>query len=134
MPAIHRGLAPATAFFALALTSGLVGPSSAAALEGNAERGKEIYHACEDCHTIDDNDVGPKHRGVVGRRAGSVPDYAYSPELKSSGITWTEQALDRWLQNPQAMVPGTRMAFQLEDPQARADVIAFLKQYAKIEK
>ena len=134
MLVIHRWPSPATALLALVCGSGLVPTAAAGPAEGNAERGREIYHACEDCHSIDENDVGPMHRGVVGRRAGIVPGYAYSPELKASGITWTEQALDRWLTSPQAMVPGTRMTFFLDDPQQRADVIAFLKQYAKIGK
>ncbi len=134
MPLDLRAPARATlsCVFALILHPVLAG-TPALAIDGNAEHGREIYHACEDCHSIDENDVGPLHRGVVGRRAGSVKDYVYSPELKSSGILWTEAALDRWLTSPQAMVPGTRMTFLLEDPQQRADVIAFLKQYAKIE-
>lgn len=109
-----------------------VGSTPAAALEGNAERGKEIYHACEDCHSIDENDVGPLHRGVVGRKAGTVPGYEYSRELKAFGIIWTEDKLDTWLKGPTVLVPGTKMGFQLEDAQQRADVIAFLKKYAKV--
>src|SRR5580658_11079060 len=79
-------------------------------------------------HSIDDNDLGPKHRGVVGRHAGSVADYAYSPALKNSGLTWDEANLDRWLSNPSALVPGTKMFFKIDDPQARADIIAYLQE------
>jgi cytochrome c len=64
---------------------------------------------------------------VFGRRAGSVPDFHYSDALKKSGIVWTEQTLDKWLQSPVKMVPGTAMGFQLRDAQERADVIAYLK-------
>ena len=95
---------------------------------GDAAKGKVLYQACAACHAIDENDVGPKHRGVVGRRAGSLPDYAYSPALKRSGITWDESTLDRWLVNPSALVPGTKMFFKVDDAQARADLIAYLKQ------
>jgi cytochrome c len=105
-------------------------PSSAASttLRGDPGRGKALYQACAACHSIDENDVGPKHRGVVGRRAGSVADYAYSPALKRSDLAWDEATLDRWLTNPSALVPGTKMFFKLDDPQARADVIAYLKE------
>ena len=91
--------------------------------------GQRVYdQACQACHSIDDNDLGPKHRGVVGRRAGSVADYNYSLALKNSGLTWDPTTLDRWLSNPSALVPGTKMYFQIADAQARADIIAFLAQ------
>jgi cytochrome c len=97
------------------------------ALVGDPGRGKALYQACEACHSIDENDLGPRHRGVVGRRAGSVEDYVYSVALKNSGLTWDAPTLDRWLTNPSALVPGTKMFFQISDPQSRADVIAFLE-------
>ena len=65
---------------------------------------------------------------MFGRKAGSVPAYAYSAALKASGIVWNESTLDRWLADPQAMVPGTKMTFSVDDAQDRADVIAFLKE------
>lgn len=95
---------------------------------GDAAKGKALYQACAACHSIDENDVGPKHRGVFGRRAGSVADYNYSPALKRSGITWDDATLDRWLVNPSALVPGTKMFFKIDDAQARADLIAYLKE------
>jgi cytochrome c len=94
---------------------------------GDPDRGKTLYQACQACHSIDENDLGPRHRGVVGRRAGSVEDYVYSKALKNSGLTWDESTLDRWLTNPSALVLGTKMFFQISDAQARADIIAFLK-------
>src|SRR5580704_12701409 len=97
-------------------------------LPGDPAHGKALYQACQACHSIDDNDLGPKHRGVVGRRAGSVADYNYSPALKSSGLTWDPATLDRWLSNPSALVPGTKMFFKIDDVQARADIIAYLAQ------
>ena len=96
-------------------------------VKGDAGRGKSLYQACESCHSIDDNDLGPRHRGVVGRHAGSVADYTYSKALKSSDLTWDEATLDRWLTNPSALVPGTKMFFQLSSAQDRADVIAYLQ-------
>jgi cytochrome c len=118
-------------FAAGAIATGIfvVGGSLAAmeSLVGDAARGKTFYQACQACHSVDENDLGPKHRGVVGRRAGSVADYSYSKALKDSGLTWDEATLDRWLTNPSALVPGTKMFFQISDAQQRADVIAYLK-------
>jgi cytochrome c len=116
---------------ALLGTAAIAAPTAAAvhsAPIGDVDRGKLLYQGCQACHSIDDNDLGPKHRGVVGRRAGSVIDYAYSSALKSSGLVWDEATLDRWLSNPSALVPGTKMFFKLDDAQMRADVIAYLKQ------
>ena len=93
--------------------------------------GEELYQACTDCHSLDKNDVGPRHRGVYGRKAGSLPDYPYSDALKSSNIVWNEETLDKWLTDPQTFVPGVKMFFHLDTSQDRADVIAYLKERAK---
>lgn len=93
---------------------------------GDPVHGKMLYQACQACHSIDENDLGPRHRGVLGRRAGSIADYNYSAALKDSGLTWDPATLDRWLSNPSALVPGTKMFFKFDDPQNRADVIAYL--------
>ena len=98
---------------------------------GDASRGEQIYQACTDCHSLDKNDVGPRHRGVFGRKAASLPDYAYSEALKSANIVWNEETLDKWLTDPQAVAPGAKMFFHLENAQDRADVIAYLKERAK---
>ncbi|MFX9962091.1 hypothetical protein ABTP39_19090, partial [Acinetobacter baumannii] len=71
--------------------------------------------------------IGPLHRGVVGRRVASVPGYAYSPALKKLTGVWTPVRLDRWLQNPQAVAPGTRMYFSVANPAERAAIIAYLE-------
>jgi len=97
----------------------------------SAAHGEEIYQSCQDCHSLDSNDVGPKHRGVFGRKAASVPDYSYSEALKGSGITWNEDTLDKWLTDPQKLVPGSKMFFHLDAAQDRADVIEYLKERAK---
>jgi len=103
----------------------------AGALAGDPARGETVYQACQDCHSLDKNDVGPRHRGVYGRKAGSLPDYDYSKALKSANIVWNEETLDKWLTDPQAVAPGAKMFFHLSDPQDRADVIAYLKERAK---
>jgi cytochrome c len=105
-------------------------PSPAAAIlaTGNATRGATLYtNRCGGCHSVEVNRVGPAHRGVVGRRAGTSPGYNYSPALKAATITFNEATLDRWLTNPQATVPGARMFFRLGAAQERVDVIAYLK-------
>jgi cytochrome c len=102
--------------------------SSSTALVGDAVRGKDLYQACSACHSVDENDLGPKHRGVFGRHAGVVADYSYSAALKASGLTWDRSTLDRWLTNPSQLVPGTKMFFKIDDAQSRADVIAYLEQ------
>ena len=104
------------------------------ALKGDPEHGKVLYGGCMGCHSLDDNDVGPMHRGVVGRKAGSVPDYAYSAALKASGIVWDPASIDRWLTNPQKMVPGAKMFYSVPDAQSRADIIAYLATQTQTQK
>ena len=123
-----RRLAPGLVLAALVAAPAFAQPGPAPAAKGDPVRGKSLYQGCEGCHSIDENDVGPRHRGVVGRKAGSLKDYAYSPALKGSGLTWDEANLDRWLINPSAMVPGTKMFFKIDDAQSRADLIAYLRQ------
>lgn len=112
----------------LSLDVALAQSTQPAALTGDPARGQVLYQGCMDCHSIDKDDVGPRHRGVVGRRAGSIAGFGYSKALKNSGLTWDEKTLDRWLTDPSALVPGTRMFYEVEKPQDRADLIAYLKQ------
>jgi cytochrome c len=95
---------------------------------GDAIRGKTVYQVCMGCHSLDEDDVGPHHRGVVGRAAGSVLGFAYSPSLRNAQFVWDPTNLDRWLTDPQSLVPGTRMFFAMQNAQDRADVIAYLIQ------
>ncbi len=109
----------------------LVALMPAAAQAADVAHGEVLYEGCQDCHSLDKNDVGPKHRGVYGRKAGTVPDYEYSDGLKHSGIVWNDVTLDKWLTNPQGVVPDAKMFYHLADPSDRADVIAFLREKAK---
>jgi len=114
--------------FALLAAALLCASAVPAALAADATHGEEIYNSrCIACHSPDANRVGPKHRGVVGRTAGTVPDFNYSKAVKSSGVVWTEETLDKWLTNPQSFIPGQRMNFKVVDPADRADLIAYLK-------
>jgi cytochrome c len=112
---------------AIVLTVGHLTPSLAS---GDAAHGATVYHECMICHSLDKNGIGPRHRGVFGRKAGSVPDYDYSAALKAADIVWSETTLDQWLTNPQALVSGTKMMFSVSSAQDRADVIEFLKEKA----
>lgn len=102
--------------------------SCSAHAAGNVERGGTLYVArCGACHSIDDHGAGPRHRGLLGRRAGSEPGFDYSPALRASKLMWSPQLLDRWLINPNTLVPGNKMVVQLaNDPVDRADLIAYL--------
>jgi cytochrome c len=118
--------------YAAALFAGtLVVNTGCANAAGDVARGEALYQGCEDCHSIEKNDVGPMHKGVVGRPAGTVPGYNYSPALKNSKIVWTEENLDKWLTDPQKMIPGTKMFYEVDKPQDRTDLIAFLKERAR---
>ncbi|HCB74955.1 c-type cytochrome [Sphingomonas yantingensis] len=101
-----------------------------ASFTGDAAKGKTDFATCSTCHAVEAgvNKIGPSLHAVVGRKAGSVAGYSYSTANKNSGITWTEDKLFQYLQNPQRVVPGTKMAFAgWSDAQKRADVIAYLK-------
>jgi len=102
---------------------------AAAPLAGSPVRGAEVYGRCEACHALAYDRTGPRHCGVVGRRAGSVPGFAYSRAMQRAKLTWNESALDRFLANPLKTLPGTSMGYAgVPDPQERADLIAYLRE------
>jgi cytochrome c len=92
--------------------------------------GEAKFALCASCHTITPggpNMTGPNLHGVVGHQAGHHPDFNYSDALKQSGFTWDAATLDKWLTDPRADVPGTKMSFVgLKDEKDRTDVIAYL--------
>ena len=104
-------------------------PAAASAEAGDIARGERVYQRCIACHSLERNRSGPKHCGLFGRRAGSLPDYAFSRALGDSGIIWDEASLDRFLQNPLQAVPGTKMGYAgVKNAKERADLIAYLRQ------
>jgi cytochrome c len=113
------------------LASALLSPDgivAASAATGDATSGKALFEKrCTGCHSLDKNKEGPRLRGVYLRHAGSVPDFPYSDELKATKITWDDATLDKWLTNPDIMVPDNDMAFHVSNPQERADIIQFLR-------
>ncbi|WP_319823902.1 c-type cytochrome [Thalassovita sp.] len=117
----------------------LLGSSASHADEfGDADRGREIFGKCAGCHQIGAgarNRIGPHLNGIFGRKAGSVDDdFAYSKGLQragADGLIWTLQKLDAYLENPKALVTGTRMSFRgLADQQDRYDVLAYMRQFS----
>ena len=100
---------------------------------GDPKAGESVYSRCLACHALAYHRTGPKHCGVVGRRAGAAPGFEeYSEAMKRSKLVWNERTLDRFLANPLKTVPGTTMTYAgVEDAKERADLIAYLKQEAK---
>jgi cytochrome c len=96
----------------------------------DAKAGQEIFSRCAACHTVQKggpNGLGPNLFGVVGRKAGSKPDFSYSGAMKNAGFSWTPQKLDAYIAHPAEVVPGNRMAFAgIPDAKQRADLIAYL--------
>lgn len=91
-------------------------------------QGKIIYErACSACHSVNVHRVGPLHKGVFGRKAGSVKDYDFSPALKKSKIVWHKKELKVWLKNPTEYVPGSKMGFSLSSDQDINNVIDYLE-------
>jgi cytochrome c len=94
-----------------------------------APAGQAIFEQrCSACHSVerDENDVGPSLAGVVGRKAGSLAGFDYSPALKASGKVWTRAQLDQFLAAPQKMMPGTRMSISVSAADQRQAIIAYL--------
>lgn len=123
-----------------AVTLALMGPAFAeeeADLLGDAERGAEIYRKCTGCHQVGpgaENRSGPHLNGVFGRKAGALEDFKYSKSMQralADGLVWDIEHLDAYIENPRALVSGTRMSFRgLKDKQDRDDVLAYLRQYS----
>ena len=82
---------------------------------------------CGACHSVDANRIGPRHRSVVGRQAGSLTDYDYSDALQNAAFVWDATKLDQWLENPEQLVPGQKMGFRLSDEAERTAIIRYLE-------
>ncbi len=107
----------------------LLAATRLACADGDAARGEKRFEECVACHALEKGkeSVGPDLHGVFGRKAGEATDFRYSPALKRSGIVWSEQTVDTFIADPQAVVPGNRMPFAgIPDASARADLIAYL--------
>jgi cytochrome c len=119
-----------------ALIAGLPAAAVAQQPAGDAAKGEQIFKTCHICHDIGPTakiKVGPPLNGVVGRPWASWPGYSYSQGLKdgkAKGNVWTAEMLNKWLEAPSKLVPGTKMIFPgLKTADQRADVIAYLNQF-----
>ncbi len=114
------------------VAAAIVAPAlCAAGSKPDTENGKTTFDTrCAVCHSVQKTGgptEGPNLLGVVGRKAGSEPEFTmYSPALKDSKITWSKKTLDKFLLNPMAQVPGTLMPMLIPDDKTRADVVAYL--------
>ena len=127
-----RGLA-----CALALVWAGAVPAQEAELIGDAERGAKLFRQCSGCHQVGpgaENRIGPHLNGIYGRRAGELEGFDYSNGMDrafADGLTWDLDTLDAYIENPRALVSGTRMSFRgIRDPQQRHDVMAYLRNYS----
>jgi cytochrome c len=108
--------------------------AGAARADGDPARGEQRFADCVACHSTERgvNGVGPSLYGVLERKAAELTDFRYSPALRRSGITWSAQALDTFIADPQQMVPANRMPYGgMPDPGDRADLIAYLQKASK---
>ena len=106
---------------------GLIVLASASRLAAQTSNGSDLFEdRCAGCHFPTGGGQGPSLTGVVGRKAGSVAGFAYSPALKASGLVWTSANLDRFLADPTKAVPGTAMPISVSDGAQRAAIIGYL--------
>ena len=115
------------------MTAILLVASTGLAAAQDATAGEKTFLVCRACHQIGPNAknaVGPVLNGVVGRKAGTYPDYQYSEANKNSGIVWAPEELDKYLTSPQTVVPHTKMIFPgIKDPKKVANLWAYVSQF-----
>jgi cytochrome c len=96
---------------------------------GDATRGKAVFEKrCTGCHAMEADREGPRLAGVFGRKAGSIAGFTYSKGLKNSDMIWTDATLEKWLSDPDLVIPDNNMSFSVPKADERRDLIAFLKQ------
>jgi cytochrome c len=112
---------------ALAVTLTAAAWAAHAQPAGDPTKGAAVFDdSCSECHALQGAGQGPSLIGVVGRKAASLPGYAYTAGLKASGLTWTAANLERFLTGPKKLVPGTAMSVQIPDPTERRNLVAYL--------
>lgn len=117
--------------FALILNAGLFSASAAA---GDAEVGAKLFSkTCGGCHSVGENargGFGPQLNNVIGRLAGTTPDYQYSDAMKNSGVVWTREMLAAYIEAPKKVVSGTRMIFWgISDQEKIDNLLAYLETF-----
>lgn len=125
---LHWGAKLTTADVAALSSMGKTGGGDSVSAAGDAARGEIVFQKrCTGCHALDSDREGPRLAGVFGRKAGSVAGFSYSAGIKKSGITWNEATLEKWLNDPEMVVPDTAMDFHVPKAQERSDLIAYFK-------
>ena len=122
-----RGLSLAA--IAVALVCALYSSNVAAQTNASGNTtGKDLFDKrCAGCHSLDRDKEGPRLAGIYGRAASAVTTFSYSEPMKKARIVWNDETLDRWLSDPEAMVPGTDMEFRLARADERKAIIEWLK-------
>ena len=108
--------------------------AGAARADGDAARGEAKFGDCAACHKLEAgaNNVGPSLHAIFTRKAGEIADFRYSPAMKRSGISWTPETLDKFISDPQSLVPANRMPYAgMASAADRADLIAYLQNATK---
>jgi cytochrome c len=99
--------------------------------KADLDNGQAKFAICKTCHNTAQGAgdmTGPNLYGIFGRKAGAEPGFAYSDGVKSLGITWDAASIDKWIANPRAMVPASKMTYiGMQDPKDRIDIVAYLK-------
>jgi cytochrome c len=126
---VNRPAFRTTVFSTLALLASF---APALAAEEQGDDGQVAYNnACRTCHSFkpDDNRLGPTLHGIVGRKAGSIEGFAFSPSMKASGITWDEATLDKFISDPNQVVSGNKMQpfGGVADAGERKKIVDYLK-------
>ncbi len=102
--------------------------------ETDAKRGEKVFEECRACHATErgGEGLGPDLHGMIGRRAGTLESFRYSPAMKKSGITWSAQTLESFISDPQKTVPANRMPYSgMAEAKDRADLILYLQEAFK---
>ena len=126
---------PPKIILTMALASGVALVAAFAAVgraKGDTVAGRSAFEKrCTGCYALDHEKTGPRLAGVVGRKAGTVSGFPYSDAVKKSTVVWNETVLEKWLTDPETVVPDTDMAFRLDNSAERAAIITFLKEMGK---
>jgi cytochrome c2 len=107
---------------------------AAARADGDPVRGEARFQECAACHKLEGgvNEVGPSLHGLFMRKAGELADFRYSPAMKRSAVTWTPETVDKYIADPQAMIPANRMPYAgMASANDRADLVAYLVKATK---
>src|SRR5262252_9529999 len=116
----------------LMISAVILTASAGAAVAQDVTAGEAAFRKCQPCHDVGEtakNKLGPELNGLDGRKAGTVENGTYSQGMKTSGITWNEQAFREFVSNPAAKVPGTTMLLSVKDEKEIGDLWAYLKQF-----